>query len=174
MLAVLKCKCDSKLYAAQSGYQSHELVDSAKDLGMVSQQEPFDVSAKVEEVHGQAFRERVWQKIKLKQDQEIIGETNSYNSIGSCAAPNAIILCLDDNGYPKEMTERWYSTDGTPTGKPYKYKKMMKKTKKPVTQKSRVFKSGESVPPCGTCEILLPILMCPGEGEDLCSHQKQN
>ena len=88
--------------------------------------------------------------------------------LGSCAAQKALVLLLDDGsgGRPIAMTERHYSSSGSATGGSIQYADSRGATV------LRAFEHGESVAPCGTCELLLPYLLpCPEEKEAPCAHK---
>jgi hypothetical protein len=89
---------------------------------------------------------------------------------GSCAGPKALALALDDGALLSGITERWFHRG-------------MKDTEGGVEhlrsdQENSIIKSfghGESVPPCGTCNIVLPLLLCTDDKKkaDKCNHKKK-
>ncbi|MFE8599672.1 DUF4150 domain-containing protein [Archangium violaceum] len=88
---------------------------------------------------------------------------------GSCAGPKALVLALDDNAYVSGLTERWFHSAGQRTEGKVEY---FRGDRGEVAVES--FGHGESVPPCGSCTVILPLLLCP-EGknkEKKCQHKK--
>ena len=86
---------------------------------------------------------------------------------GVCAAQGALVRCLDDDGLPVAMTERWFSPRDRPTGRPIRYIEVSEEGFWAVND--RQFNPGETVPPCSTCEVLVELLLCFKE-EDKCNH----
>ncbi len=184
MLGVLRCQCKNHLYANQSGATGPHLVKAADNLGMkhLNVGKHFkknDIKDAITKRHGEKVSRNAFRRIEREMRAEQKPDRNNYNAIGNCAAPSLIILCYDDKGYPKEITERWYSHEWpkpphprNKMGKKYTYKETKRDEhgRKTTEVVSKDFKSGETVPPCGTCEILLPILMCPEPGKAKCTH----
>jgi hypothetical protein len=93
--------------------------------------------------------------------------------LGICGGQGALVFALDSHALPKAMTERLYSVKrkepvarrwmgisvaGTPTA-PIEHDVVGADGVR--SRVSRSFTSGESVPPCKTCVIVLPVLICP-------------
>lgn len=115
---------------------------------------------------------------KFKPDSE--AATHSRNIPGGCAAQKALVLALEHDCTPSAMTEKWFS--------PGREKSKDKKTKKTIKRKApkftapvrhinikgklvaKEFSHGESVPPCETCNLLLPFLTCTKPNEDECGN----
>ena len=197
MLGVVYCKCGAK-YADQSGVTTTELCRAAQAAGMkhpssaIEYRRPPESNTdygKRKAAAEQATQTKIkdWLTKKLGQleadNKWIEAETLAEESLnaarakkkkpaayppGSCAAQKALVLLLDDGsgGRPIAMTERHYSSSGSATGGSIQY------TDSRGATVLRAFEHGESVAPCGTCELLLPYLLpCPEEKEAPCAHK---
>lgn len=74
---------------------------------------------------------------------------------------------MDDGALAAAMTERWYSSKKSKTQAPIKYMDARSGSRMEVISK---FKHGETVPPCGACELIVPLLLCAGEKVQ-CEHK---
>ena len=112
--------------------------------------------------------ETTWEK-----GEERARESRKHNSgpasypPGGCAAQKALMLLLDDGALPAAMTERWHSSLGKPTQAPIRY---IDNREAKREEKIEAFAHGSTVPPCGTCELIVPLLLCPGEKKE-CTHK---
>lgn len=84
----------------------------------------------------------------------------SKSPVGACAAQGALVLAIDHGCVPIAMTEKWCSPTGTAMGKPVQF------YNEDGYKDHRTFKPGESVPPCETCNLLLPFLTCQEDSEE--------
>jgi hypothetical protein len=108
----------------------------------------------------------------------------SRNPPGRCAAQKALVLVLDHNCTPSAMTEKWFHP-GRPAQPARRTKKgkvieaIPEKKGQPIRNvrhynykgdllDDKEFKHGESVPPCETCNLILPFLICAKEKEGKC------
>ena len=57
-------------------------------------------------------------------------------TVGNCAAPRLLLYAMSRGWEPLEMMEQWYG---------------------PATE---VKEHGQDYPPCETCRMLLPVLLC--------------
>lgn len=117
--------------------------------------------------------QREWNKADRLFDRYAKGDvSNASYPPGTCAAPKVLMLMLQDNAYPEAITERWFHPEKQPTGgeKPEngKIKYLDAKSGEKLERK---FAHGETVPPCGACELLLPLMLCPGDKKEQCPHQ---
>ncbi|NTX10177.1 DUF4150 domain-containing protein [Myxococcus sp. CA056] len=89
---------------------------------------------------------------------------------GSCAGPKALALALDAGAKVSGLTERWFHSANQRTDGEVEY--LRSDRTEPVLGS---FGHGESVPPCGTCNIILPLMLCTkGKTEDEeCRHEKK-
>lgn len=104
-----------------------------------------------------------WRNIRptVTEDHEA---WQSVNPPGACAAQKALVMLLDHNCTPSGQTEKWYSREGErgePTG-------FVRYTNAQGIVDSQKFNHGDSVPPCKTCDLLLPFLTCSKEKENSC------
>lgn len=180
MLGVVHCRDGKKKYAAQSGATTEFLRGAAGDRGMES---PTGRGLTKNQMQGRMSA--------LSGNEDAIGDvwasTEAYSQEflsrenwpagyppGRCAAQQAVVLALDDGAIPVAMTERYHDVDEE--GRTNKYGR----TGLPImflqegpggarSLKLRHFRNGETVPPCRTCEAILPYLLC-FDRERKCSH----
>ena len=187
MLGVVRCKC-GKNYANQSAVTTVELCKAAKAAGMkhpsgieMSLKAPRDEveMAYVKGLDDMKRRigdrlgnsevfEKAWEKgeARYKDSAENRSGPASYPP-GTCAAQKTLMLLLDDGALPAAMTERWHSSVGKPTQASIRY---IDNRERKRVEKIEKFDHGATVPPCGTCELIVPLLLCPGERKE-CSHK---
>jgi len=102
-------------------------------------------------------------------------ENVSRNPSGACAAQKALVLAALHSCIPAAMTEKWFSPGrpkrenvvakpSAPMGRPVRH---MNESGDLVNE--RHFEHGESVPPCETCNLLLPFLTCRKEIDGPCT-----
>ena len=124
--------------------------------------------------------ERDVQRLNRKFNPDSDAAIHSRNPPGACAAQQALVWALEHNCTPSAMTEKWFSPgkakrkEVTDEGTKYYKRKPPEKTK-PVRHinmkgklESREFSHGESVPPCETCNLLLPFLTCTEPKKNPC------
>lgn len=92
-------------------------------------------------------------------------EPQSYYPPGNCAAQKALVLARRSGGLPQAMTERWYSPKAERVVGAIRYMDAGK-------VRAKHFEHGETVPPCGSCTLLLPLLLCP-EDKTTCQHREE-
>ncbi len=178
MLGVVRCK-DKKTYAGKSSFQVRELCRQIKSQktdwhtpvghgtithgsprGGHDAQDPF--LAHFPE-HGEEFKDG-WQEAEDRFDNYKIDkgagiESEPFHLPGHCAAQQLVLLALDHDGIPEELTEIWYDSEdpnATASG-------AVRREKDGIIQKPKIEKFGgdKAVPPCGSCQIILTMLMCP-------------
>lgn len=187
MLGVAHCKCGKK-YADQSAMTTIEFCKAADGAGMKHEEgtatyldkDTLDPAylAKLARVKEQIaarmggselFRE-TWAEADDKAKESYRQRNNRNHPAayppGTCAAQGALLVLLNDGAIPTAMTERWYSSGGNPTQAPVAF--IDARGDAPV-QKVEKFKVGETVPPCGACELIVPLLICDG-GKTECTH----
>ncbi|MFL5347967.1 MAG: DUF4150 domain-containing protein [Hyalangium sp.] len=190
MLGVVQCKCGkNQKYADQSGSTHRELYDSVKDLGWKGPDKDSVINPEAgkpaESQKDRVFKflmeryrsqEKVvrdrWAKAEARYQKYRRGEV-SYASYppGVCAAPKALVLVLQDRAHPGAITERWFHPKKLQTGgeKPDEGKIRYLDAKSAKTHE-RKFDHGETVPPCGACELIIPLMLCPGDEKEKCQH----
>ncbi len=197
MLGVVYCQCGAK-YADQSGVTTTELCNAAKAAGMkhpssaIEYRRPPESNTDYDKRKttayvatetklkdwltkklGQLEADELWTKAKnLARKSHNATRAKEKEAAayppGSCAAQKALVLLLDDGsgGRPVAMTERYHSSNGSATGGSIQFIDSSGATV------LRAFEHGESVPPCGTCDLLLPYLLpCPEEEPAPCAHK---
>jgi len=190
MLGVIHCRCGAK-YAGQSSVATDELVAAAKECGMVSRPSSgasYRDSRKKREAGVEADAAKVMDDLREllgEKHSELLADTlvkvkklasQSWENrnapswpaaypAGMCAAQSVLVLTSQSGGLPAAMTERWYSKTGSPTAGAVEHIDNRDGTRKVVI---RVFEHGETVPPCKSCELIVPLFLCC-EGEDACA-----
>lgn len=192
MIAVVHCKCDHK-YARKSAKNLKKFLDVA-----VAYHCHKDTAAKILEKMQERFKGNnafnhilaktdYFYSIKnaltnvLKEIRKILGNDVkakdvmsakqaalvdlSRNPPGCCAAQGALVLAFEHDCTPIAMTEIWHAPKKE--GEPAKSVHVRYKDKDGKIQKTD-FKHGESVPPCETCNLLVPFLVCPKEQKPKC------
>lgn len=187
MLGVVRCKCGQG-YADQSGATTVELCAAAESAAL---KHPGGVgvscgSSKDEREVAyvdtlELMRSRMAGRMKdsdaFEMDWEEADERSRKSNKdrsgpasyppGACAAQKTLMFLYDDGAIPAAMTERWHSSVGRPTQAPVQY---VDRRQEQQVVRVEHFEHGSSVPPCGTCELLIPHLLCPGDKEE-CSHK---
>jgi uncharacterized membrane protein YgcG len=189
MLGVVLGKCTTK-WADQSGLTRLELCQASASGGMkhpgVTSPSYFeglgDAERRAKEEESQAKtiemmnklpggETQAWRKA-LKKAQEQAEFSSKYKELvpfasyapGSCAAQKVIAMARQAGCFPAALSERWHAKGPTQG-------KMHFRVENTGKELDLTFKPGKSVPPCGTCNILLPLLLCPGEEhESTCTH----
>ncbi|KIG13112.1 hypothetical protein DB30_00577 [Enhygromyxa salina] len=187
MLGVVRCQC-GKIYADQSGMTTVELCAAAAKSGMrhangvtasygsgkkakahARQAQSSAVALGLRRFTGSAAQVLSrWQK--AEEHAEVSDQTRdsaaSYPP-GNCAAQRALLLMINDNALPAAMTEEWYHDQGQTTQSPVEYIDARGATRKLKTER---FADRDTVPPCKTCSILVPMAIC-SQGKAACNHQ---
>ncbi|MCY1034642.1 hypothetical protein OV207_24535 [Corallococcus sp. BB11-1] len=200
MLGVVQCRCGKKKYADHSSVTLTEFEEAVRRLkapwrsppGSLSlrdflgkkTKEERDANAKAADNSERRIRERLLARFANASEVEelwVDAEKRFKDSIehrfkvpdfpaayppGACAAQKAIVLAWDNGAATGALTERWFHTEGGETMAPIQF--LDAKTN---TVKTERFKSGETVPPCRTCELIVPVMLCPGDKEAQCLHQ---
>jgi hypothetical protein len=190
MLGVVQCKCGQK-YADHSSMTLFEFCDVVKELGWhappgslsiddINDNEKTDKAyndtrAKVRDrlLNRCSDSPKAVEAVKRWADAEELASESYQNREkaaayppGVCAAQKAIVLVWDGGAYPGALTEQWFHSKSKPTTSPIQFFDAAA-GKVDV----RAFEHGETVPPCKTCELIIPLMLCPGEWEDKCQHK---
>ncbi|WAS91105.1 PAAR-like domain-containing protein [Nannocystis punicea] len=180
MLGVVECKCKTR-YAEKSSITTTIFTDAAKAAGMKHAQRAMDNKQRKDAIsaHMQALGRadefnRAWQDAAERHKDFQSSRKTDENAPaayppGSCAAQKALLLLLDDGAIPNAMTEQYFSSAGTATSSKIAYAYIDKSTGERV-KSADFFKHGSSVPPCRTCELLVPFLICD-RGQTACEHK---
>ncbi|HYO68941.1 MAG TPA: PAAR-like domain-containing protein, partial [Archangium sp.] len=86
---------------------------------------------------------------------------------GFCAAQKVLVFVWESKAYPGALTEQWFSKSESPTQAPIEFKNAAGE------KKTDRFDHGKTVPPCKTCSIIVPLMLCPGKDqEEQCPHKQ--
>lgn len=183
MLGVMQCKCGKK-YADHSRATLIEVAKIIRDLGwnpptgMISIDQSRGAKNRAAEAWYPQFHaqlsERLGDKVKgpLEKGMQAFERSNSNRKLpaayppGACAAQKTVFRAVGDGAYPEGITERSFSSAGKPLEGEIEF---MNGEGQVVVQQ---FPDGVSVPPCKTCVIMLPVILCPEDKEEQCSHPK--
>jgi len=172
MLGVVHCKCGGHQYANLSGGipscgQFYEAAVGMHTIGRASARRrgktEMVLTSMIRRFSGiKGFK----QALRLGNMESITGYAKFPP--GQCAAQGALVLALDHGCVPTAMTEKWYSREG-PTASMVQYdSNQFGNVKGRGIRVARQFEQGKSVPPCETCNLLLPFLTCQEEPQ--CIH----
>jgi uncharacterized Zn-binding protein involved in type VI secretion len=172
MLGVVRCH-DGQTFTATSSIQYKEIAD-ALPRGwhvLAGQHSLLDVPAPKwadrktdyqKFVSNEAAFAKAWEKLVHLAGTE--GD-EPYYFPGRCAAPQAVLLALEHGAIPAGLTEWWYKA-----GDPEAKVKVMVRDGFTAPPRLGAFGGETAVPPCGTCQVLLPMLLCPDERTPPCEH----
>ncbi len=167
MLAVAHCKCGDAKAAARStmrdsgrfsevasGYLTPAYTDygtSEQVLDAIRARSGNEEAANAAIAEAQR-RRREFDGLPRAEKQN----APQVNVPGSCAAPRAMLLLLEDGGLVGAITERWCG--GRPMRNPVAHYRNVDGER--VLVEDHVFVEGDTVPPCLACDALLPLLLC--------------
>jgi hypothetical protein len=186
MLGVVRCKC-GKTFAGKSGPQFKELQDAMPNgwHSPFTKQSIIDFRKKLEpDEHlnkfllvispnkQPAFTE-AWHNVSDAISNRYKGINITCNGAGSCAAQQLILLALSHGCRPVSLTERKYKTKKE-TNEEDANVQMYYRERTNGEPKSGNFSGENSVPPCGSCEIILPMLLCPEDKPKECVKKEIN
>ncbi|RJS16107.1 hypothetical protein DRW03_31165, partial [Corallococcus sp. H22C18031201] len=184
MLGVVQCKCGKK-YADQSAVTLREFSEAVTQLGWHAPEGSLsidvpDVDVKVfaatrarmkdflVERFGAPLANPVWAEADGRAKKSFLNRSGpAAYPPGICAAPKVLALALAAGAYPGGLTEQFFHCKGKPTAAPIQF---FDERKGQVV--ARPFEHGSTVPPCDSCELIIPLLLCPGEEkEETCQHK---
>jgi hypothetical protein len=184
MVGIVHCKHQHK-YADHSGVTYREFVTIAREKGYhtrpgvsgsIVDKEKAAKAATVRERYSRAIpanlraaftRHWEWAAVLAERPKNLSDpSTEMAYPPGQCAGPKTILLALDSGARPAAMTEKWCNVDGRSTG-PNRHVRRLPGGGERIER--RYFEHGQSVPPCATCGLILPLLICPGDEEDECT-----
>jgi hypothetical protein len=166
MLGVAFCQCGKSKAAARStmvrsgdfttaasGYLTPKYAEYGSPKAVIGKIETFAKKENREAAFGEAIA-----LAKQRRQDFLKGGDNApqANVPGTCAAPRAVLLLLEDGGLPGALTERWCGS--AKMANPVDHFDETSGARKRVTD--RLFVYGETVPPCLACDALLPVLLC--------------
>ncbi|WAM24126.1 PAAR-like domain-containing protein [Myxococcus sp. NMCA1] len=190
MIGVVQCRCKAKHYAERSGETDNDFCASAEALGWHHAQVPkSEAQEENEGSDADGFSNRngvlAFLKNRFKERTDAVEDIwvdadNEFQKFrrnqqlpaayppGRCAAPKALVLVMQDKAFPGGITEQWFHPEGKPTRGQIKFR-----DKVSGTVVAGPFEHGKTVPPCGTCCVLLPMMICPEVQEPRCHHTKK-
>ncbi|QRK12597.1 DUF4150 domain-containing protein [Archangium violaceum] len=195
MLGVVRCLCKKKHYADRSSETDDVLRATIKDIGWHgpngdSNKEPDakDTAAPKKDeadtkkggvlnflkTRFENAPERVERIEEVWEDAEDLCQRRRRNKTlpsaykpGRCAAPKTLLLVMQDGAHAGGITEQWFHNQGNPTVGLIKYHD--RESGSPMV---RQFAHGETVPLCESCNLILPLLLCPNDEErQKCQHK---
>lgn len=176
MLGVVQCKCGkNKTYADHSGDTLQGVCDSISELKWVGPTAANTPDAKEKTVKDflkgrfsqrGADLDKLWMKLAQRAQKSKRGQTSSAAyPPGSCAGPRALVLALDDKAYPAGLTERWFHSGKQPVAAKIRFRDA-----ESGEEVEAFFDHGKTVPPCLTCNVIIPSMLCPEDKELECQH----
>lgn len=183
MVGAVVC-LDGQKYGANSGKQVHDAIWKETGLhapkgGVESEAER---KAKYKNAIGrpEAF-ERAWAKAERRVDkytkkkskkkgaseEKVRKSKNPAYPPGVCAGPRAVVMALDHGAWPAGLTERWLDTKDAAATASARYRDRLDDDR---GQRGK-FGGDKAVPPCESCQILLPMLICPDDRKAECEHK---
>ncbi|MEM7435256.1 MAG: PAAR-like domain-containing protein [Myxococcota bacterium] len=175
MLGVVHCKCGSKKYADQSGLTSVEFCQAASGYehpanvtySYIASSKRAQRRARGEHRNrvkvglgghlgnSQAFKD-TWAKAEERARYSKKSGPKAYPA-GACAAQGALLLMMDDGAIAGAMTEEFFQSKGKPMGGRIKHIDLRSGVKEIAIEP---FEAGDTVPPCRTCELIVPMMLC--------------
>ncbi|WAS97248.1 DUF4150 domain-containing protein [Nannocystis punicea] len=173
MLGVVRCQ-DGQVYAANSSRQNADLqaelpggwhVPSTAQWLNFRQLVPPEKLRKFDRAwRRMTTRNAEWNAL-LRQEHWEAGAGEPHYPPGSCAAQQAVVLALLHGARPVGLTERWSAAN--PNAKVFVHFRTSRKG----NLKQGWFGGEQAVPPCGTCQVMLTMLLCPEDRPPQCEHQ---
>ncbi|MEM7156593.1 MAG: DUF4150 domain-containing protein [Myxococcota bacterium] len=187
MMGVVKCKDHGYIFAGMSLFQYTDLQanmpggwHSPKAYGTLKKKpdrDTFDNKMSSYFAYGKgsvgSFAAE-WAKLEVKSEDSLNNRTDEvYYPPGSCAAQQMVLLCMDHGDRPMGLTERYYTTN--PSAPPLS-KLWIRKPGKHGPKRARLatpeeLGPGKPIPPCGTCQVILTMMMC-NDDDWKCDHKK--
>lgn len=186
MMGVVKCKDDGIIFAGTSSYQYTDLQGempgawhSPKGHCSLAKKLPLkdfkpDLASYTKYGKGMLGSWAVeWAKLEQLSVDSYDGVTDeAFYPPGTCAAQQMVLLALDHDDRPMGLTEQYYTTNPNP--EPLT-KLWLRKPGKHGPKRARLatpaeLGPGQPIPPCGTCQVILTMLMC-FEDEKHCAHR---
>ncbi|HYO59402.1 PAAR-like domain-containing protein [Archangium sp.] len=176
MLGVIQCKCGKKkTYADHSGITLQGVCDSITGLEWVAPAAGSTAGATQQTVksflkgrfkHRAADIDKMWERLGTRANESKAGATSSAAyPPGSCAGPKALVLTLAKKAYPGSLTERWFHSRKNPVDAKIKFRDAVS-----GEEVEDYFGHGKTVPPCLTCNVIIPSILCPENQEMKCQH----
>jgi hypothetical protein len=180
MLGVVRCR-DDQTYAGTSKYQLSELYEeipggwhtpftSTSILGKppdpAERRAGFLKHVKAKDKFADRWEETERLAAAFNDASEAGLAMEPHYPPGQCAGQQVVRAALDHGGRPVGMTERWYKSGDDKATVTVFFRDSPAAEPRPGQ-----FGGKAAVPPCGTCQIILTMLLCPDERPLQCAHQ---
>jgi uncharacterized Zn-binding protein involved in type VI secretion len=181
MIGAVRCHCTQKKYADHSSGVFKEFVEAAK--GFVVTPSEASIASGTQRPHkseratqlgavlqgqaGQKRAEQVLRHARYLQRQNKQGGPTAYPA-GTCAGQGVLVAARCDGAVPVSMSEKWFSTKGKSVVGAMQYDQVAADGSVLKDMTTKEFVPGSSVPPCRTCDLIVPYLIC--KEEKLCHH----
>ncbi|MBJ6761084.1 DUF4150 domain-containing protein [Myxococcaceae bacterium JPH2] len=184
MLGVVQCKCGKK-YADQSAVTLREFSEAVTQLGWHAPAGSLsiDVPDADDKVYaatrarmrdflvarfGDLNAKAVWDVADIRAEKSSLNRSGpAAYPPGTCAAQKTLALALDAGAYPSGLTEQFFHSKGNATAAPIQFF-----DERNAQVVAKPFAHGSTVPPCRSCELIVPLMLCPGdEKEEQCLHK---
>lgn len=170
MIGVVHCKCGGHQYANLSGgarVTFYQAAAGMHTIGKANNKEKNKSEMVLNNMRRRFTQNKKFrQALRLAHMESVTGHAKFPP--GQCAAQGALVLALDHGCVPTALTEKWYSREGPTASRVVYNSNQFGNVKGSGTPVARQFRQGESVPPCETCNLLVPFLTCQAERE--CIH----
>jgi len=168
MIAVVHCKSSGHKFARKSGKPNDHFFTAADGYHRTKADASFVVKNMLDRYGAYLpFNRQICIAVLLndmKSDAIQNGldndlANNSRNPPGSCAAQGAVVLALDHNCTPFALTEVFFAPkeNANPTA-PVRH--LAEAADGGLTETTAQYTHNQAVPPCETCNLLLPFLTC--------------
>ncbi len=176
MMGVVRCK-DGQVYAGTSSMQWSEIIEELPSgwhapVGQRSLVEGrpawVDRFADFEKfVSDKATFAETWETLSRESIESRQGRTfEPFHRPGRCAAQQVLLLALEHGGRPAGLTERRYKA-----GNPSAAVTVAVRDSLTAPPRLAAFGGRNAVPPCGTCQVILTMLLCPEDRGPDCEHR---
>jgi uncharacterized Zn-binding protein involved in type VI secretion len=196
MLGAVRCRCEKNIYADRSGYEKsaakhNKFCATVKGLSYIGPPDREEEAAtgkkpvSVEDflnmrpgLDKEALKE-AWDEAQDRNERFERVQSDPTKAPpayppGSCAGPKALVLAMEKGASPASLSEVWFrmpKPDDDPNKPPVtKVYYRITEGAKPILGE---FKPGDTVPPCDSCNIVVPLLICPKSKVLECPSQHQ-
>lgn len=175
MLGVAHCKCGQK-YADHSGATRGVFRRSVDDLEGNWLAPEVGTSEESTRKFTDAFPKKyktnvgkVWVRANTLHEKWFADKKSLPAAFppGTCAGPKALVFAMGHGAQVTGLTERWFDSGGEPADGKIKFRDS------DGQELERQFAHGKSVPPCGSCNLILPMILCPEAQEVKCLHKNK-
>ena len=171
---MVECNGHAKFYLAnssgsQSQYVGEFACEEKADRFSGAGSAPKAVMERIRQVKGLDATDPGWER--LQADASHVHHTGfesgqSAATPGSCAAQQAILLALEAKAIPRHLSEVYYAGkhgDGV-VKNVWHWQDDPDRPTVQVMSTQNVFGARSHVPPCGTCTVVVPAVMCNVKG----------